>query len=283
MKVLLDCIPCYLKQAISVMNAANIDTKRQEEVIYVLCKEMEIYHEDKTPGETSTALIRRVHELIGNNDPFNDKKRESNDLAMSLYNELLSKVNNSSDSLYEALAISVAGNVIDMGITRDFNVHDALEHIIEKGFSINHYEEFKKKLAIAKKVLILGDNSGEIVFDKLIVNELNKLGKEVLYVVKEEPVLNDATMEDAIYVGMDKLTKVITNGTGILGTSMDNASEEFKVEYKKADIIISKGQANFESLESEPSAKGRAFFLLKLKCEFVAKVAQGTFGDMVFI
>jgi len=146
---------------------------------------------------------------------------------------------------------------------------------------VDHYGYFKKELQKASKVMILGDNAGEIVFDKVLVKELQNLGKEVVYVVKGGPILNDATMEDAREVSLTSLCKVISNGNDRVGTVLKYASEEFLNEWKLSYIVISKGQANFESL-SDIKDKS-IYFLLTAKCNPVVKeTGAKKVGDLVF-
>jgi uncharacterized protein with ATP-grasp and redox domains len=135
----------------------------------------------------------------------------------------------------------------------------------------------------AKKIMIIGDNSGEIVFDKILTEHLKALGKDVVYVVKEKPILNDATMEDAIYTGMDKVSRVITNGSGYLGTCIQTVSKQFLKEFHESDVVLAKGQANYESLENEDISKGKVFFLLRAKCDIVAESVGVKLLDMVFL
>ena len=283
MRSYIDCVYCYLKQAVSSMKMAGIeDEKKMHEVIYELMDYVKTFDTNVTPAENSSKVLLKTYELIGIDDPYKEVKKQSNDLALELYNVLKQKIEDSDDRLYDALKIAVAGNIIDLGISRSFDIHEALAHSMDTGFSIDHYELFRKKLEEVQEVLFLGDNSGEIVFDKLLVEELTRLGKQVTYVVKGAPILNDATMEDALYVGMDKVARVITNGSKYLGVCFERVSEEFIGTLYNANLIISKGQANFESLEQDENVRGKAFFLLKLKCECVADIAGAKLGDVVF-
>jgi len=265
------------------MKIAGIeDENKMHEILYELMDYVKTFSRELTPAENSSKALLKAYELIGIDDPYKEIKKQSNDLALDLCAGLKQKIENSDDRLYDALKIAVAGNIIDLGINRRFDIHEALAHSMGTGFSKDHYKIFRSKLEMVQEVLIIGDNSGEIVFDKILVEELTRLGKQVTYVVKGAPILNDATMEDALYVGMDKVAKVITNGSGYLGVSMEQVSEEFIDTLYNANLIISKGQANFESLEQDDKLKGKAFFLLKVKCEYVGLIAGAELGDVVF-
>jgi len=278
-----DCVHCYLKQAVSCMNLAGIDEDMQHEVLYKLMDEIKNYNREKTPAENSTLALLKTYELIGNYDPYKAVKRKSNDLALELYPQLRQMMDAAEDKLDCALKIAVAGNVIDLGINRDFDISEALRHSMEIGFSINHLEKFREKITAAKRVMIIGDNSGEIVFDKILAGHLKELGKDVVYVVKEKPILNDETLDDAIYTGMDKIARVIANGSGYLGTCLHTVSKQFFDEFCRSDVVLAKGQANYESLEKEKISEGKVFFLLRAKCGLVAENIGVKLLDMVFL
>lgn len=282
MKVSVDCVHCYLKQAVSCMTMAGLDEDAQHEILFRIMDLVKGFNRNATPAENSTYAVLKTYALMGIDDPYKEVKRQSNDLALELYPRLRQMLEEYEDRLYTALKIAVAGNVIDLGIRRSFDVEGELRYSLDTGFSKDHYDVFKEKLQKVDEVLFLGDNAGEIVFDRVLVEVLIELGKRVTYVVKEGPVLNDSTMEDAIYVGMDRVAKVITTGSRFLGVSFKHMSPEFASALNRAPLIISKGQANFESLEQYEPARGRVFFLLKIKCEEVAKAAGARLGDLVF-
>lgn len=282
MKTYIDCIHCYLRQAVTCMTIAKVDEETQYKNLFELMDLIKNMDRNNTPAENSTKLLMKVYKQIGLNDPYQKEKKQSNDLALKLYPKIKDLLDKSDNRLYDALKISVAGNVIDLGINRTFDIDASLKYSLEVGFSKDDYDKFINKLNKVDEVLILGDNSGEIVFDKILVEELLQMNKKVTYVVKDRPILNDSTMEDALYVGMNNVAKVVTTGTNYLGTPLKYISDECLTLLKNADLVISKGQANFESLEHEELAKNRIFFLLKIKCEGVAEVAETKFGDVVF-
>ncbi|MTI79933.1 MAG: DUF89 family protein [Firmicutes bacterium] len=282
MKAYIDCVHCYLKQSVTCMTIAGVDEDRQHQLLYQLMDDIKTMDRNNTPAENSTEILMKLYNKLENSDPYKEVKQQSNDLALKLYPELKQVLSNSEDRLYDALKIAVAGNVIDLGIKRDFDIDASLKHSLNVGFSKDDYDKFVIKLENTNHLLIVGDNSGEIVFDKLLVEELLNMGKSVTYAVKGGPVLNDATVEDVTYVGMDKIADVITTGSNYLGVPLKKVSNQFNEMLNNTDLVISKGQANFESLEHEELAKDKVFFLLKIKCEGVGKVAEADFGDVVF-
>ncbi|MBO8138378.1 MAG: DUF89 family protein [Desulfotomaculum sp.] len=282
MKAYIDCVHCYLKQAVTCMTIFGIDEEKQHKILFELMDDIKKLDRSRTPAENSTELLLKLYRQLGSDDPYQKVKKQSNDLALELYPKLKQILMQSNDRLYDALKISVAGNIIDLGIKRDFDINASLEHSLNVGFSKDHYGKFLDKLEKVDELLIIGDNAGEIVFDKLLVEELVEMGKKVTYAVKSGPILNDATIDDALYVGMDKVAGVITTGSNYLGVPLQEISPEFKKLLNTMELVISKGQANFESLEHAELAVGRVFFLLKIKCEGVGKAAGADFGDVVF-
>lgn len=278
----IDCVHCYLKQAVSCMQHAGTDSSRQYDVIFELMDFVKDFDRNASPAVNSTLALLKTQEIIGSKDPYSKVKRQSNALALALYPRLRNIIAKAKDSLYEALKVSVAGNVIDLGISRSFDIEEGLRYSLEAGFSLDHYSRFLKQLEKTDRLLFIGDNAGEILFDRLLVEELAARGKHVTYVVKQGPILNDSTMEDAVYTGMDKVATVITSGSNYLGAYLEKISPKFKDLLENTDVIIAKGQANFETLESESFLRGKTFFLLKIKCDEIARVSGSRLGDVVF-
>ncbi|KJS48549.1 MAG: hypothetical protein VR66_13410 [Peptococcaceae bacterium BRH_c23] len=280
--VALDCIPCYIKQTINTLAQTEIVEEKAREIIHQTLSLIPQLDPQGTPAENSTIILRKVNELLGIEDPFHSAKKESNELALKLLPQLKEKIRQSTDPLFMSLQIAVAGNIIDMGILKDFDVEESIQEAMDKNFARDDYASFQQRLLEAREILILGDNSGEIAFDRLLAEQLSELGIEVTYVVKDQPILNDATMEDAVYVGMTEQIRVISNGSGFLGTILKDCSDEFKQAFEKADLVISKGQANYESLEALGKEDRRLYFLLRAKCEIVAENLGVQLGEMVF-
>jgi hypothetical protein len=229
------------------------------------------------------ALLKRISP---NGDPYKDIKQKSNRIALRLLGQLRNKINHSQDRLLAALELAIAGNIIDFGVKNNLNVKAELKKILAEESktihkkSIFHYSEFRQTLKSTKNILYLADNAGEVVFDRLLVEEIKKVypDKDIYYAVKAKPIINDALLEDAKACGIDKTAQVISNGTEAPGTILALCSKEFKRIYKNVDMIISKGQGNFESLSQE---KRSIFFLFMVKCPVVAKETGCKMGDIV--
>jgi len=201
-------------------------------------------------------------------------------MALQYESILSSQIAEMSDSLKAAMMFSAAGNAIDLA--PDHQIKDLYKRymeIISRGFSWDDYELFCKKVAQSKSLLYLGDNAGEIVWDKILIEELlENFNLDIIYAVRGFPILNDVTLEDAQYVKMTELVTVVSNGSEAPGTLLSRCSEEFIRTYQKSDLILSKGQGNYESLSGE---KRPIFFLLTTKCPVIAEDIHCDMGDIV--
>ena len=275
MKTYLDCIPCFLKQALFAARAALDDEEKIKEVldrVGMLVSEIPL---DSSPPETGREVYRVVREVTGVDDPFATLKAESIEKALALYPSMKQIVGDSDDPLETAVRLAVAGNLIDFGANPDFNLERDVKEALRKEPAINHYEAFKNKLEGAREILYLGDNAGETVFDRVLIEVM---AKPVTYAVRERPVINDATVEDAVRSGLDELAEVVSSGCDAPGVILNRCSEPFLDHYKRADLIISKGQGNYETLSGEQRP---IFYLLKTKCPVIAADLGVKDGDTV--
>ncbi|MGQ8336126.1 damage-control phosphatase ARMT1 family protein [Sunxiuqinia sp. A32] len=236
---------------------------------------------DKNNEFSTPQFARELHHRLKcytkNNDPYKDGKKESNDLILSQYDHFKQLVETSKDPFETAMRLAIAGNIIDFAISDSFNLEDTIDKVLNSDFAINHSKELKAALDQAETVLYLGDNNGEIVFDKLFIETINH--SNLIYAVRDLPVINDATIKDAEYVGLNQLVQVISNGYDAPSTILEHCSEEFLSVYNKADIIISKGQGNLEGLLE--SKNDKIFFLLMVKCDVIAEKLKAKNGDFV--
>lgn len=283
MKVTAECIPCYLNQILNAMEKGEFPPAKRAETLAGLLSEVAALDREKTPAENSSVMLHRLVQLMEGTDPFKNAKAESNELALEYYPELRQVVLESADPLKQAISFAVAGNVVDLGIFVDYDLGAAVREVMDAGFKKDDYECFRYMLQNSRKILIIGDNSGEIVFDMLLAEILVQRNLEVFYGVKESFILNDATPDDARQVGMDKICRVVTNGNNYLGTIAERCSREFIEILTNSDLIISKGQANYESLEGTRLAGEKTFFLLKAKCKVVAEKLGVNYGNLVFV
>ena len=275
MKTYLDCLPCFLSQALRTARIATDDEKKVKRVLDEVGMMLRDIPLESTPPESGRLIYRKISEITGNLDPYREMKSESTKKALSLYPSLKSRVEKSNDRVLAAIKIAIAGNVIDFGANWGFDLKHDIGEVLEKDFAICDYNRFKAGLDKADEILYLGDNAGECVFDRILIEEMKK---PVIYVVRDVPIINDAIYEDAVQAGIDKVATILSSGTDAPGTILKTCSSEFKNIYKESKFIISKGQGNYEALSSE---KRPIFFLLKAKCGVIADDIGVSEGDII--
>jgi hypothetical protein len=237
---------------------------------------------DNPPPENGRLMYKKIAEITGNPDPFREIKRKYTDVALKLYPLLKQIVAKSSDKLLMAIKLAIAGNVIDFGAKsflikspHEFDLEKEVQEVVERDFFLPDYEKFKESLLSSSDILYIGDNAGETVFDRVLIEEL---GRPVTYAVRGEPIINDATYEDAVRAGMDKVATILSSGVDAPGTILARCSDEFRKEYDSAELLISKGQGNYETLSGEERP---IFYLLKVKCPVIAQEMGVEVGSMV--
>lgn len=275
MKSYLDCIPCFFQQALRAGRIATDDEQALKQLLDELGKSLHQISLDSTPPETGRLIYRMVREITGNPDPFRELKLLSTREALALYPSLKRTIEKSDDSLLTAIRIAIAGNVIDFGASATFDIETAIQEALENDFAICDYNAFKKKLAEAEEILYIGDNAGETVFDRLLIEQMNK---PVTYVVREKPVINDATTEDAMQAGIDKVATIVSSGTDAPGAVLSTCSLKFREILDQSAFTIAKGQGNYEALSNENYS---IFFLLKAKCQIIANDLDVRKGDII--
>jgi len=249
MKLNLDCIPCFQRQALQAVRFISDDEKLHERVLREVAKKLLESNWDLTPPELAHQIHSIVKRITNENDPYKKVKRESNDLVLKLYPELKQKVKKSRDPLRTAVRLAIAGNIIDFGVPQEFNLEKTIREVLKKQFAIDDYKKLKKKLKDTKTLLFFVDNAGEIGLDKLLVEtflETKKL-KKIDFVVKGGPIINDATLEDAVYMGLDGLpnSEFLTMSNGEVGTGPARSSQTVKRWIREHDLVVSKGQGNY--------------------------------------
>lgn len=276
MRTYLDCIPCFFKQALEAARMAGAGEDVQKKILDSLASEVINFPLSSSPPEMGQIVYRLVREITGEEDPFKKVKDEYNKIALNIYPDLKRKVAHSEDRLLAAIRLAIAGNIIDFGVGNSFVLEKEIKGSFKKDFAIFDYQEFREILKSTKQILYLADNAGEVVFDRILIEELNR---EVIYVVRDKPVINDALIEDAKFCGVDKIAKVVSNGSDAPGTVLDLCSRDFLSLYAKARLIVSKGQGNFEGLSGRDNAP--IFFLLKAKCPIIANDIGCKVGDII--
>ncbi|MHA1391337.1 MAG: damage-control phosphatase ARMT1 family protein [Promethearchaeota archaeon] len=282
-----ECIPCLINQVLRAFQLLKPDTPR--EIVIDTQKKLMEYLINFDLDKRASPIIGKVAynlvaEALGVNDPYASIKKKYNKLALQFYDEARKIVNNAEDPLLEAIVVAALGNTIDFGTSHKIDfIHDIKNFTPDK-LAINDYETFKQSLLDTDHLLILLDNAGEIVFDKLLVETMLKTFPEleITCSVRSAPIINDATLEDAKFVGLTELVQVI-EASGTPGIDLPNTSDEFKKHFFLKDgVILSKGQGNFESLHGMEIPNKELYYLLKVKCSLMVRLFSVKEGNIIF-
>ena len=275
MRTYLDCYPCFLRQALDAARLAGASDDQQETILTQVLALLQQIPPSSTPPETGNKVHCLVRQEVGNGDPYQAVKEASTHQALALYPRLRELVQEADDGLDVALRLSIAGNIIDLGPDHEYDLWDVVERVLAQPFARDDRAAFWEALASADWMLYLADNAGETVFDRVLIEELDV---PVIYAVKGGPVLNDATVEDARDCGLTELVSVIDNGDNAPGTILKSCSKEFVRRFEGADLIISKGQGNFETLSD---VDRNIYFILRAKCPVIAEHLDCPVGAMI--
>jgi uncharacterized protein with ATP-grasp and redox domains len=277
MKTHIECFPCFLRQTVIALKQLYGLQENQQEIFHDVLSIMQKTDMNKPPAYTTTFIHRVIRKRLGL-DPFKKIKHDYNEIAMELYPSLKEKAGRSPDPLWTAARLAIAGNIIDFGIFTSVDINASVTNALKETIAVDDYDSFRNAILETETVLYLLDNAGEIVFDKLLIEELVRMGKKVKTVVKGSPVLNDVTMEDALQINLPGLCEVVDNGSDAIGTILEWTSPEFQAHFQDSDLIISKGQGNFETIAG---TEKRTYFLFQSKCDVVSKDLGLSPGSML--
>ena len=285
MKAHEDCRPCLLRQMEATARIAGADEKTVEEVLRVTREELDrIWDDGITPPELSTPLYQAAGAVCGSPDPWLPKKVQYTREALKLLPDLASIVDGSEDPFEAAVRLSIAGNVIDFGTgtkgDERIDLPRMIREFLVKETRPDDTPALRRASGMAETILFVGDNAGETVFDRPLLSLLE--GKRLIFAARGGPIINDATVKDAVLAGVGLHAEIVDTGAVIPGVVPDRCSREFMDVFSRADLVIAKGQGNFETLSELPRS-GRIFFLFVIKCPLAARHVGGEVGDMVVI
>ncbi len=276
MKIYLDCYPCFLRQALSASRRAGGGEHQQ---LAVLKKTMTILDRLDTganPPEIARLVHNAVKQEISSTDPYREAKLESTKQALTLLPDIRQLISNSENPIDTAIRLAIAGNIMDLGVVENFgDLKQTIGRVLVQPFAIDHTHKLKEMISSADHLLYLGDNAGETVFDRALIETIDI---PVVYGVRGFPVLNDATRRDAVEAGIDTVATILSNGSDAPGTIVELCSNQFAEVFRKAPVVIAKGQGNYESLST---AGSHVFCLLQVKCPVIAEDIGASVGSIV--
>jgi uncharacterized protein with ATP-grasp and redox domains len=273
----LDCIPCFARQALEAARSVADDEETSRrilgEVLAMLAADIDLDHSPVATGQRIHRLVRR---LSRHDDPYAALKRRSNAAALAALPRLRALVEAADDPLAAAVRLSIAANVLDAGMNAarmEGELHagepgEAMLQALERSLDEPPYgdvDQFRETVAAAQRILFLADNAGEIVVDRLLLEQFP--AGRVTVAVRGRPVLNDATRADAAAAGLQELARIVDNGSDAPGTLLDDCAPAFLQTFAGADLIVAKGQGNYETLSDVDAP---VFFLFTVKCPLVA-------------
>lgn len=267
-----------MRQALDAARQLSADMAFHERILRDVLRWTSEMDLNQSPPALGQRIHRRLRELTGSNDPYRQAKTDQNLMALQLLPELEVMVAAAKDPLETAMRLSMAGNVIDLGVNRVVtasHVRRSVQHALSEPFA-GETKDLRQVVSKAKSILYLADNAGEIVFDRLLIEQLSPA--RVTLAVRGAPIINDATLADARATGLDTMVAVIDNGSDAPGTILDDCSETFLQCYHKADLIIAKGQGNYETLSDAPE---NIFFLFQAKCPVIAAHVEQPVGTHI--
>lgn len=276
------CMLCNLNQVYRVIRLLDMDELSARHLVSKVMAFLAEADYSKTNSEIMGETWKLITRETGQEDPYAEIKKRYNRMLLDEEEELRLSVKHSEDPLCGALRLAAAGNQIDFAGSREVRfVMEEVYHRMNGTLAVDNSGQLFEDLKDAKSVLYIGDNCGEIVLDKLFIEEIRKQYPDlsVTYGVRGEPIVNDVTILDARMTGMERVAEVIENGSGALGTVLSDTSLQFRNVFEKADVIISKGQGNFESL-SECTDKN-IYHLMMVKCERIAGILKAPVGELI--
>jgi len=269
MRTSLECLPCFIRQALDATKIVTKDEKLLSKILKKVLQATAQFDLSLTPPEMGQMIHRIIRQETGNQDPYILLKERSTKRALELSKKLQKIINKSIDPFCTAVRFSIAGNIMDFGVKSHWDeeyINDSFTKALYQPIDEQTVEELYQKISTAKQILVLGDNAGETVFDRLLIEQFPK-GAQVTYVTKESPISNDATIQDAVAAKLHGVAMLITNGIDAPGTILNQCSKQFLKLFNSADVVISKGQGNFETLNT---CERQIYFLFQVKCSVIA-------------
>jgi len=256
----------------------NLKMELMEDIFKFLSNNFKM---DTNSNGTGSAMHKMIIEKTGCRDPYRKEKIEGNEIALKYLPEV-KRILEDDDSLENHVKIAIIGNILDFGaFTLDDDIESVIKDSLKKDLTVKDIEEFENSLKNNDRVLYLVDNTGEIVFDKLLLSKIKEYGLDITIAVKSVPILNDACMKEALDAGLDEFGEIVEIGCGTVGYVDSEISDEFRQIFDSHKFIISKGMGNYEGLSEIDLSDKEIYFLLCAKCNTIAKHIGVNLHDML--
>lgn len=284
MKINYECGACFLRQAKEAMDLSTDDEDLKIELMNDIFNFLSSNFDKTTnSNKTGSTIHNMIKEKTGCEDPYFREKIEGNQIALK-YLPVVKEVLKENNSLENYVKIAIIGNILDFGaFTLDTDIGSLIGDALEQDLAIKDIDDFENALKKYDKVLYLVDNTGEIVFDKLLLSKISEYDLDITIAVKSKPILNDACRQDAIDVGLDEFGKIVDIGAGTVGYVDSEISDDFREIFNSHKFIISKGMGNYEGLTEIDLSSKDIFFLLCSKCTTISKDIGVNLQDMLLL
>jgi damage-control phosphatase, subfamily I len=281
LRTYLECVPCLVRQTLEAARHGSREETVHKKVLGRVLASLARADLSQPPPVLGGVIHRTVREITGDPDPYAEAKTRFDLMMLELLDSFRRLVEISDSPLETAVRLAIAGNIIDFSVNAAPNSSDIRNGVKESQslpLSAVSVRQLGDAVTRARNILYLGDNAGEIVLDRLLIEQLPH--ERLAFVVKGAPVINDVTLLDAETVGMSELVEVIDNGSDVPGTFLPFCSPSFRERFDRADLIISKGQGNYETLSEVPKT---IFFLFKAKCPVITTDTGMEPGSLVLM
>jgi len=281
MKIEKECLDCIYNQSTRVSDFLKVSSAQAVQISKIAKQHIKQFDHTNTPPYNATPMYEAIADYLHVDDIYADMKEEASQSALKFVSTCKENIVHSKDSLKGAIKTAIAGNVIDLAAEVMFDLDEEIKNIFDTNFAIDDFQKLKQKLSKTKKLVYLADNAGEEVFDKICIETIGELypSIEVFYFVRGKPIINDLTITCAKNSKLDEVATLIDSGVPTPGYVQEFATKEANELFKSADCIISKGMGNYECLGEENNLP--IYFLLKVKCQVVARAIGAELGDIV--
>ncbi|WP_024953734.1 damage-control phosphatase ARMT1 family protein [Sulfurospirillum arcachonense] len=281
MKIEKECLECIYNQSTRVSDYLQVNKTQAIHISKIANQHIENFDFNNTPPHNATPMYEEIAKFLELSDLYADMKDEASLSALKFVSTCKDAINMMPDKLEGAIKAAIAGNVIDLAAEVMFDLEDEIAKIFQRDFDINDFELLKEKLQTTKTLVYLADNAGEEVFDKICIETIKELFPDikVYYFVRGNPIINDLTISHAKKSGLDDVAILVDSGVPTPGYALDLASQDSLELFNSADCIISKGMGNYECLGDKSGFP--LYFLLKVKCQVVAREIGANLGDIV--
>jgi damage-control phosphatase, subfamily I len=280
------CIPCFLRRTLHTAELATSDEWLHRKILGEIMTVLVHADDEATPAEVVHRIFRKTAHTLGLADPYAEERKGWLEEVLTNASWIRERIDRDPDPYLAAIKLAISANQLDNELRPILTLKGLVEGLDHVSFDPESVPKFQEAVTAAEKVLYIHDTAGELFFDRMLIEKMGKSREAVVSVVRKDPILTDATREDALAVGLEQVVgEVIDPGCDCQGVPLDECSEEFRSRFDGADLIVVKGQAGYQTLEGREARPGGEerdiFFLFSVKCPVMASYLGVSLGDLV--